>query len=1634
VIFPLAGYSQYANDWIVQGQQYFRIPVSKKGIYRLTHADLQAAGVPVSSIDPRLIQVYHRGVEQSIFVQGQADSEFNTSDYLEFFGQANDGTLDKNLYKPSSFQPHNYYNLYSDTTAYFLTWRLAPIPGKRVTANTEINVSGLPKEVYHNEQRLLVNKNDYATGNKESDVIQFTHFDEGEGWTGTGLQQNQSVEYTLDLITNGVMPSGNPQLEVLLVGRDVIPHSAEIFAGQSPGSLRSLGTQAFSGFGTVLLTYTLNWSDIGADGRMVVRLTAGPDVTNRFQFSASYLKVTFPQNFQSSGATEKMFYIKPSASSPFKSYIELDNAPTNLRIWDVTDPANITSLRTEVAGSALTAMVPSTQQARTLYAFNTISTPSLKRISFRTIEPTVPDFIVITHRQLRQPTGSYADPVKAYAGYRASAEGGGYDTLLVNMDQLYHQFNYGETSPLAIYEFMRYMVGEGDPKYLFLIGKGREVSSGFHRITNPSASITKDLVPSAGLPASDMAFTAGLNGTTYEPAVPTGRLPATTSAEVAAYLNKVKELESATTVQTWMKKGLHLSGGIQPGELITFREYLDEFKQTGEGAFWGGSFATIGKRESNPVELINISDQVNAGVNLVTFFGHSSPSTIDIDIGFASNTTLGYNNPGKYPVFLINGCNAGNFFANSPAFGEDWILTSNKGARNFIAHSSFGFVSSLRYYSELFYEIGLANQAFINKGVGDVQKEVARQFMQSAPAIMSYITQVQQMVLLGDPAVKLFKYEKPDYEITSSSLSLISYNDKPINMASDSFALRVVVKNLGLATTASLRVKVARSLSDGSQIIKVSNFPPVLNQDTLLITMYREAAGAGNNQFTVTLDPDGQIDELNEGNNEAVLSEFIASNATVNLFPKAYTIVSASTAKLTWQTADLLSGTRIFDIEVDTTNQFNSQFLIRRSVTAKVLASTTINLLARDSTVYFWRTRFQTPGSNESGDWTTSSFAFIANGSEGWAQLRKAQLTENSFAGLIGTNEGVPFEFEETSVHVSVRTFGNASGLPYTDVSIKINDSEYNLGTQGQPCRNNTINMVAFNKTTVVPYAGIPFNFQDPRTCGREPQLINSFDLSELETGLGDDLAAFVQNVGVSDSVVLFSIGDPGYTSWSANVKATLGQLGIGLAELNALQAGEPVIIFARKGAAPGTARVVKTLVAPANQQLITETEDLTGRRTNGEIKSVLIGPAAEWHRFLSRARAREAEDELSFSIYGVALSGTETLLTGTAGFDFDLSTVSADDYPYLRIVFNTEDEINLTPADWRKWAVLYEPVAEGVLVWKGPEGQQNLQEGEPWSSRFGFVNISDKNFQGPLLVNQDVLTLTTQHHQVIDFQIDAPVPGDTTFFTVSSSMLGKTGMNDVNIFVNRRIQPEQYYDNNFIRLPSYLNVINDDISPLLEVTFDGKEIRNGEYVSSSPVITLTIKDENRFLLKTDTLGVTLLFKKPCQFCDFKRIVLRGNDVKWFPATATSDFKVEFTPGLLPDGEYSLSAQGMDAKGNFSGDTPYLVSFNVKAETTIQFKSVYPNPSAMGFFFGFELTGNTLPDNFMLEIYSPEGQRVRTFTHEDIRQFHIGNNQLFWDGASSSGNPLPAGLYIYRLQVGVGSNAQITQGKLAWMR
>ena len=504
--------------------------------------------------------------------------------------------------------------------------------------------------------------------------------------------------------------------------------------------------------------------------------------------------------------------------------------------------------------------------------------------------------------------------------------------------------------------------------------------------------------------------------------------------------------------------------------------------------------------------------------------------------------------------------------------------------------------------------------------------------------------------------------------------------------------------------------------------------------------------------------------------------------------------------------------------------------------------------------------------------------------------------------------------------------------------------------------------------------------------------------------------------------MVVFSIGDAGYNIWTTASQSQLQQLGLGASQMAGLQAGEPFVFFGRKGATPGSAQMFRPSAAPANAQQVTVNKTITGRFTKGSMTSVIIGPAVQWAQFSSQLTGATTNDVFGVNVKGVNLLGEETLLKSQLTGSQTLADIDASVYPYLKLVLQTRDSIDLTPVQLRRWQVTFVPMAEGMLTYGGSVQPVFLQEGEEWSSTYGFTNISNRTFLDSLTVTLDVFSTDKQAIEHQAFRIKPPAPGDTTKFAVGVNSRGKGGSNDVTVFVNPRILPEPYFDNNILSFYGHLQVEEDRTGPVLDVTIDGRRVVNGDIVASSPEILTRVIDRNPFLLKVDTVGVDLFLQSPCadvEDCPYTRINFSQPDVSWRPATATEEFQVMYQPANLAVGEYVLKVNAVDANGNLSGDVPYEVSFRVKDGTSFALESVYPNPASEFFYFKFVVQGKANPEDFFLELFSSTGNPVRSFGNKALEVMHVGTNELSIQARDSSGELLPVGIYLFRLGVTV---------------
>lgn len=863
IVFLLAGHHMlaqwgppYANSWIDYSKPYIKIGIQKKGLHRIPFSSLPKS-FPQST--PEKFQLWRRGKEVSII--STANQE------IVFYAVPNDGASDSLLYRPMSSRVNPYYSLYGDEGAYFLT--IADQPGNRAKRISQPGESNTPLLASHLEKVTTVLKDEYSLTTLVFNRPKFynSYFEWGASRTGKAVLPDSlfirkfSLKYKAKGATNG-------HLRLLLHGRSYGDRKVEVYVGKTAESLRLITTLNIAGFNFAECAFEIRPGDVDTDGNGVLRLKSVSDDIYSI-FSLTYYTLEYEQEFRMEGQTSKEFRLEPVKDA--WSSIAVTGAPAKTTFLDISNedkPILIDSPPSNL-------MVPRhTGQRQVLLATGEViqvAASDISEVEFTKYSASEPNYIVIT-------TGRLMNVATGFAEYRASKAGGGYKPLVVDVNELYNQFNYGEPSPVAIKKFMAYMLTQGGTnKMLFLIG---------HSITQNEKMKRElpDEVPTIGFPASDMLLVEGIAGTEKNaPAIPVGRLSAFTNQQVLDYLQKVKEYEHNSAGEyRWRKNVLHLNGGGNLTEITQLRDILRGLNPLVNNGVAGGHVTQYVKQQAiKEVVPVNITADVNAGTGLITFFGHGSTQETDLNMGYATDAARGYQNLHRYPMMYFNGCGVGNIFSGrsnavpkSPGAGDriplslDWLLAADRGAIAIIANSFESFVTPASAYLTKLYQCMFINSATVDLPIGKIQWAVAMDIILKQKDAYG-IANAHQSILQGDPALKVVTTEKPDYALDpETSIELLSQSPGKSMDASDSLRVRVAMFNYGRFKTGDeVLAKVILHGKQGETIrqASVNAFP---YGDTLTVSFRNSKDIQG---IRVEMDTPGAITELDESNNIAEL-------------------------------------------------------------------------------------------------------------------------------------------------------------------------------------------------------------------------------------------------------------------------------------------------------------------------------------------------------------------------------------------------------------------------------------------------------------------------------------------------------------------------------------------------------------------------------------------------------------------------------------------------------------------------------------------------------------------------------------------------------------------------------------------
>jgi hypothetical protein len=1627
----------FGNEWIDYSLKHYKIKVVQTGIYRISYNTLASAGIPVNSIDPRRFQVFNNGQEQKIFIQGEGDALFDSNDYIEFYAEKNTGANELPLYHNAAFVPNPYYSLINDTAVYFLTWNNS-VNNKRMALETDVNFgSYTPIDYFFKEQIQAYNsayyggETDRAGGTNARYVISEGYFDNQVFNLGANVQKNINLS---NIYTSGPAAKfesvvvGASQDFNLLVQNKPDHHLRIEIKPSTSGTFNLLKDTLFKGYAANKFVANISTSLLGATTNL--RYSSISDagfVSNRT--AISYINIKYPHTLAMENASSFTMYI-PDNVSQVKSYLSMTslNASDSVCLYNITNGTRIKVVKT---GSNFNALIENTGMEKKCFIASEAA-----MLNVTNIQPVTPSGL-FTNYALFSADSAYiiVYPKKLnssaldYKNYRAfNIYGGQHNVIMADIDELYDQFAYGIVkSPLSIKGFSNFLINTypTPPNNLLLLGKSLSPTLCRTNTTN----YANCLVPSFGNPACDGLFTVGLNGSTYESGIATGRIAAKSDAQVLLYLNKVKDYENLLNnpPAEWKKRALHFGGGKTNIEQRSFKVYLNRYKDTLEGVYFGGKVNSYFKTTSAPIQ-INTSDEIrqriDEGVSLMTFFGHASGLGFDQSIDDINS----YNpRPGHYPLMLANGCFGGDIHSTLLSSSESFVLTENKGVIGYLGTIGLGIPYALNAYTTEWYA-QLARKSY-GKSIGKVIQQTVKVLAPVASGDAVIGATCYEMTLHGDPAIIINSYEKPDYKITYSDV----YYDT--ETYPDSIIVNVIRTNIGRATNDIIFTELRRTLPTGAIETYLSRSIAPKFKDTIAFSIpVNPLTGRGVNKIKVTLDALNEINELNENNNTTGdIDLLIEGRGIIPIYPYEFSIIPTDTITLKGSTVNPFEKNANYIFQIDTADGFNSPFMRSSTISASGgVVSWKPPITFSDSTVYYWRVTPDSTSSSNGYLWKESSFQYI-NGKSGWGQAHFFQFKDDGYEYVKLNRFNRRFDFINSIQSIQCNTrLANPLGEDWKLVTWSYNgDKTYKEWhcNQGNPSITVVVIDPLNGKNLFSPVIGNLASSSNNGlygNCHCRNYPYTNFDFLVSTPAQRNFLLNFLNNntaIPNGHYVLAYNMTNVNFPLFAEPLKQAFEN--IGSTQIRNLTSNIPFIIWGRKGDPIGSATEV---VGTSSSSIIDLNTTFSTNWKEGSISSPVIGPASSWGSFHWRQRTADGittKDEVSVKLIGIKTDGTETDLVTFPKDSIDIlnlsNYVNASVYPSIRLVALMKDTALFTPAQMRRWQVIYDPVPEGAL--NPPLGfylsNDTLEEGESAEIHIPFQNVSNVAFNDSLLftywsenINGEIVPLPDK------IKRNMLLPNEYVKDTLKVNTLNYPGIKNLWVEVNpigrSQSQPEQYHFNNITRIPLVIN--SDNTNPLLDVTFDGVHILNNDIVSAKPNILISLKDENRYLELNDTSDFRVYLLEPS--ATIAKPIYFGNEMSFTPAVLPNNSaKINYTPTLRQDGTYQLLVQAQDRSSNESGQVDYRINFKVINKSTITEVMNYPNPFSTATRFVFTLTGSVIPTYFKIQILNISGKVVKEITQDELGFMHIGRNitEYAWDGKDEFGDQLANGVYLYRV-------------------
>ena len=462
------------------------------------------------------------------------------------------------------------------------------------------------------------------------------------------------------------------------------------------------------------------------------------------------------------------------------------------------------------------------------------------------------ELIIIYHNEFEEKSMEYAD-------YRRSR---GVAVKCVDADDVYKEFGFGNKSPYAIKDFLRYAYynWKEQPKYVLFIGD----ASIDPRLCD-STSVTIDYIPTFGYPASDYWFGIFSNIETHNSELVVGRIPVANNTQLENYIEKVKIYES-DDFQKWNKNFMFINGG-DPGVAgqINSIEQNALFTATMLSNNPLCADTTIFRKSVLDSAITHIyKDDIiralNSGAAMTIFHGHGS--TIGIDNWGWQVDNL--NNINRYGILVTLSCNTGEFASSSSQslVNESFILSYRD--KGFVA--ALGATTNITVSANRIFQYYLAEAlGFGYRRIGDMVKYAKSklEYNSSYPeTVKSMIVMEYNFGILGDPMIEIKIDTLPDiYALSGEIIVTNEYGNTNITDDNTELTIKIPIHNAGINYNNIYTVK----LESGGEEYEASVYGACETQEiefTIPLDFNQNEI-----KIFITLDSENEIIESNKENN-----------------------------------------------------------------------------------------------------------------------------------------------------------------------------------------------------------------------------------------------------------------------------------------------------------------------------------------------------------------------------------------------------------------------------------------------------------------------------------------------------------------------------------------------------------------------------------------------------------------------------------------------------------------------------------------------------------------------------------------------------------------------------------------------